>query len=165
METRMNTRSSLANNDDNTNNNASGLANILSQIVAKPNARRANDGEGSSNLATEEYCRKDKVQKLEYEFWHHQMLGTEVDKYTARFHKLAKMVLHMVSTEEKRIYQYIWGLIPKIRRNVTSSNPITLQAVVGLAYHLTKDVVRSGGAPKGEDGGWKRQDNHQRNHG
>ncbi|GKB21554.1 hypothetical protein Tco_0855477 [Tanacetum coccineum] len=92
----MNTRSSWANNDDNTNNNASGLANILSQIVAKPNARRPNDGE-------------------------------------------------------------------EIRMIVTSSNPTTLQVTVGLAYHLTKDVVRSGGAPKGEDGRWKRQDDHQRN--
>ncbi|GJU49440.1 zinc finger, CCHC-type, retrotransposon gag domain protein [Tanacetum coccineum] len=47
--------------------------------------------ENFKNLLTKEYCRKDEVQKLESEFWHHQMLGTEVDKYTARFHELAKM--------------------------------------------------------------------------
>ncbi|GJX02998.1 hypothetical protein Tco_0188914 [Tanacetum coccineum] len=31
------------------------------------------------------------------------MIGTEVDKYTARFNELSRMVPHMVSTEEKRV--------------------------------------------------------------
>ncbi|GJY48078.1 reverse transcriptase domain-containing protein [Tanacetum coccineum] len=178
MASWMNTSSSAANNDDNTNNNTAGLANLFTQIAANLNARRANDGEGSSNarqgcnyktfmasnpkesystegtvgllswfknvesklnitkcadadkveyatcllqgraltwwntqvqtcrcdaanrltwgnfksLLTEEYCRKDEVKKLEYEFCNHQMFGTEVDKYTARFDELAKMV-------------------------------------------------------------------------
>ncbi|GJX44421.1 hypothetical protein Tco_0261097 [Tanacetum coccineum] len=77
------------------------------------------------SLLIEEYCRKD---------------------------ELAKMVPHMVSTEEKRIDQYIWGLFSEIRMIVTSSNPTTLQVVVGLAYHLTNDMVRTSGAPKGQDG-------------
>nr|GEW31062.1 zinc finger, CCHC-type, retrotransposon Gag domain protein [Tanacetum cinerariifolium] len=76
------------------------------------------------------------------------MLGTEVDKYTARFHELAKMVPHMVSMEEKSIDRYIWALISKIRMNVTSSNPTTLQAAIGITYRLTNDVVRSSGAQK-----------------
>ncbi|GKD93605.1 putative reverse transcriptase domain-containing protein [Tanacetum coccineum] len=71
------------------------------------------------------------------------MLGKEVDKYIARFHELAKMVPHMVSTEEKRIDLYIWGLIPEIGMNVTSSNLTSLQAAVGLAYCLTNNVVKS----------------------
>nr|GEV61586.1 hypothetical protein [Tanacetum cinerariifolium] len=45
----MNSHSSGANNDDNTNNNVSGLADLLMQIVTNLNARRANDAEGSSN--------------------------------------------------------------------------------------------------------------------
>ncbi|GJZ82542.1 reverse transcriptase domain-containing protein [Tanacetum coccineum] len=53
------------------------------------------------------------------------------------------MVPHMVSTEEKRVDRYIWGLVYEIRRIVTSSNPITLQAAVGLSLCLTNDVVRS----------------------
>nr|GEZ21587.1 zinc finger, CCHC-type, retrotransposon Gag domain protein [Tanacetum cinerariifolium] len=85
------------------------------------------------------------------------MLGTEMDKYTSRFYELAKMEPHMVSTEEKRIGRYIWGLILKIRMIVTSSNPTTLQAAVGLAYRLTNDIVRTGRALKGQDGGKKRQ--------
>ncbi|GJT16713.1 hypothetical protein Tco_0875419 [Tanacetum coccineum] len=43
--------------------------------------------------------------------------------------------------QEKRVDHYIWGLVPEIRRMVASSNPITLQAVVGLAYRLTKDLT------------------------
>ncbi|GKG47323.1 reverse transcriptase domain-containing protein, partial [Tanacetum coccineum] len=57
-------------------------------------------------LLTEEYCRKDEMQKLESKFWNHQMLGTEVDKYTTRFHELAKMLPHMVFTEEKKVNRY-----------------------------------------------------------
>ncbi|PWA90282.1 reverse transcriptase domain-containing protein [Artemisia annua] len=71
------------------------------------------------------------------------MVGVEVDKYTARFHDLTRMVPHMVSTVEKLIDRYIWGVIPEIRRDVTSSNPTTLQAAVGMAYRLTNDVIRS----------------------
>nr|GEV20529.1 hypothetical protein [Tanacetum cinerariifolium] len=125
MAPRRNTRGSGAKNNDNSNNNAVGLADLLTQIAAKLDARRHNDGEGSSNarrgrnvanglswenfksLLTKEYYRKDEAHKLEFEFWKHQMLSTEWDKYTARFHGLAKMVPHMVSTIEKKIDRYI----------------------------------------------------------
>nr|GFA21104.1 zinc finger, CCHC-type, retrotransposon Gag domain protein [Tanacetum cinerariifolium] len=73
---------------------------------------------------------------------------TEVDKYIARFYELAKMLPHMVSMEKKSIDRYIWALISKIRMNVTSSNPTTLQAAIGIAYRLTNDVFRSSGAQK-----------------
>ena len=118
--------------------------------------------EAFKKLLTDEYCRKDEVQKLEAEFWNHLMVGVEVDKYTARFHELTRMVPHMVSTVEKLIDRYIWGLIPEIRRDVTSSNPTTLQAAVGMAYRLTNDVIRSGELTKGNDGGRKRQEDQQR---
>ncbi|GJW21849.1 putative reverse transcriptase domain-containing protein [Tanacetum coccineum] len=66
--------------------------------------------ENFKGLLTEEYYRKDEMHKLESEFWNHQMFCTEVDKYTARFHELAKMFPHMVSMEDKKIGIYIWGL-------------------------------------------------------
>ncbi|GJY53300.1 putative reverse transcriptase domain-containing protein [Tanacetum coccineum] len=99
------------------------------------------------SLLIKENYRKDEVQKLESEFWNHHMFGTEVDKYIACFHEFAKMVPYMVSTEEKRIDQYIWGLIPKIRMIVTSSNPTTLQATVG---HFAKACKNREG--NGNDG-------------
>ncbi|GJQ93762.1 uncharacterized protein Tco_0004901 [Tanacetum coccineum] len=107
-------------------------------------------------------CDTDEMQKLESEFWNHQMLGTEVDKYIARFHELAKMLPHMVSTEEKKVDRYIWGLVPEIRRMITSSTPTTLQAAVGLAYRLTNDVIRSSRVPKRNDNERKRQNDQQR---
>ncbi|PWA40380.1 zinc finger, CCHC-type, Retrotransposon gag domain protein [Artemisia annua] len=91
------------------------------------------------------------------------MVGVEVDKYTARFHELTRMVPHIVSTVEKLIDRYIWGLIPEIRRDVTSSEPTTLQDAVGMAYHLTNDVIRSGGLTKGNDNKQKRQGDQQGN--
>ena len=53
--------------------------------------------EDFKKLLLEEYCSKSEVQKLEAEFWNHTMVGMEVDKYTARFHELAKLVPHMVT--------------------------------------------------------------------
>ncbi|GJX44370.1 zinc finger, CCHC-type, retrotransposon gag domain protein [Tanacetum coccineum] len=121
--------------------------------------------ENFKKLLTEEYCRKDQVQNLESKFLNHMMICNKVDKYMTRFNELARMVPHMVFTEEKRVDHYIWGLVPEIRRMVASSNPITLQAVVGLAYRLTNDVVRSSRASKGNDSGRKRHEDQQRNRG
>ena len=81
------------------------------------------------------------------------MTGTDVDKYTARFHELARLVPHMVTPEEKMIVRYIWGLAPEIRGMVTSANLTTIQAAVSMANRLTNDVIRSGGVTKGDDSG------------
>ncbi|GJR10969.1 putative reverse transcriptase domain-containing protein [Tanacetum coccineum] len=45
---------------------------------------------------------------------------------------------------------------------ITSSTPTTLQAVVGLAYRLTNDVIRSSRVPKRNDNERKRQNDQQR---
>ena len=39
---------------------------------------------------------------------------------------------------------------------VTSANPATIQAAVSMANSLTNDVIRSGGATRGSDGGNRR---------
>nr|KAJ0218554.1 hypothetical protein LSAT_V11C300139710 [Lactuca sativa] len=76
------------------------------------------------------------------------MVGTLIEKYTVRFHELAKLVPHMVTPEEKRIDRYIWGLAPEIRGMVTSANPTTIQSAVSLANRLTNDVIRMGASIK-----------------
>ena len=58
-------------------------------------------------LLLEEFCPKEALQKLESEFWNLTMIGTDIDKYTAHFHELARLVPHMVTPEEKRIDRYI----------------------------------------------------------
>ncbi|XP_024963507.1 uncharacterized protein LOC112503743 [Cynara cardunculus var. scolymus] len=95
-------------------------------------------------LLKEEYCLRSEIQKLEAELWNHEMKGSDVDSYTARFHELAKLVPHLVSPKENRIDRYVWGLAPEIRGNVTSANPKTLQDTVNLAIKLTNNAIRSG---------------------
>ncbi|GJS30992.1 putative reverse transcriptase domain-containing protein [Tanacetum coccineum] len=145
---------------------AVGLLSLFESVKSKLSITKCTEGNKNlKKLLTKAYCRKDQVQNLESEFWNHMMIGNEFDKYTTRFNELARMVPHMVSTEEKRVDRYIWGLVPEFRRMVTSSNPITLQAVVGMAYHLTNDVVRSSGTSKENDSGRKRYKDQQRNQG
>ncbi|GJU21895.1 hypothetical protein Tco_1155237 [Tanacetum coccineum] len=91
------------------------------------------------------------------------MVGSDVDKYTTRFHELVKLVPHMVSPEDKHIDRYIWGLAPKLRRMVTSANPSTIQSAVVLANRLTNDAIRSGVWKKDNLRNKKREENQSRN--
>ncbi|GJU97361.1 putative reverse transcriptase domain-containing protein [Tanacetum coccineum] len=54
-------------------------------------------------LLVEESCPSNKIEKLENEFWNHKMVGVNHAAYTDRFHKLAKLVLHLVTPESSRI--------------------------------------------------------------
>ncbi|GJV61052.1 putative reverse transcriptase domain-containing protein [Tanacetum coccineum] len=78
-------------------------------------------------LLMEEYCPDDEVQKLESEFWNHKMVGSDIDGYTTRFHKLSRLVPHMVTPESQRVNRYIRGLALEIKAHVTSSKPATIQ--------------------------------------
>nr|GEW07827.1 putative reverse transcriptase domain-containing protein [Tanacetum cinerariifolium] len=49
------------------------------------------------------------------------MIGADVDKYTTRFHKLARLVSRMVTLERKRIDRYIRGLASTIRRTTETT--------------------------------------------
>ena len=70
------------------------------------------------------------MQKLENEFWNHAMVGAGHAAYTDRFHELAKLVLHLVTTEKKRIETYLYGLAPQIRGAVAATEPKTIQKAV-----------------------------------
>ncbi|GJT69879.1 putative reverse transcriptase domain-containing protein [Tanacetum coccineum] len=54
-------------------------------------------------MTWEDYCPGNKMQKLETEFWSHAMVGAGYAAYTGRFHELARLVPHLVTTETKRI--------------------------------------------------------------
>nr|GEW13755.1 reverse transcriptase domain-containing protein [Tanacetum cinerariifolium] len=60
------------------------------------------------------------------EFWNHKMVRSDINGYTARFHKLARLVPHMVTLESQRVNRYIRGLAPEIKAHVTSSKPATI---------------------------------------
>nr|GFA85497.1 hypothetical protein [Tanacetum cinerariifolium] len=90
-------------------------------------------------VADRRICPDDEIEKLESEFWNHKMVGSDIDGYTARFHKLARLVPHMVTPVSQRVNHYIRGLAPEIKAHVTSSKPATIQGTVGMANRLTTD--------------------------
>ncbi|GKE29487.1 reverse transcriptase domain-containing protein [Tanacetum coccineum] len=54
-------------------------------------------------LLMTEFCPSNEIEKLEGEFWNHSMVGADHAGYTDRFHKLAKLVPHLVTPEAKRV--------------------------------------------------------------
>ncbi|GKE24801.1 reverse transcriptase domain-containing protein, partial [Tanacetum coccineum] len=52
-------------------------------------------------LTREEFSPVNEVRKLETEFWNHVMVGAGHAAYTDRFHELARLVPHLVTTETK----------------------------------------------------------------
>ncbi|GKE66202.1 reverse transcriptase domain-containing protein [Tanacetum coccineum] len=71
--------------------------------------------EDFKTLTREEFCLSNKMQKLETELWNHVMVGAGHAAYTDRFHKLARLVPHLVTPKGKRIERYVYGLAPQIR--------------------------------------------------
>ncbi|GKA76378.1 reverse transcriptase domain-containing protein [Tanacetum coccineum] len=61
-------------------------------------------------MMIQEFCPSHKMQKLESELWNHAMVGAGHAAYTDRFHKLARLVPHLVTSEGKRIERYVYGL-------------------------------------------------------
>ncbi|GJY12917.1 putative reverse transcriptase domain-containing protein [Tanacetum coccineum] len=108
-------------------------------------------------LMKEEYCPSNEMQKLETEFWSHAMVGVGHAAYTDRFHKLARLVPHLVTPKTKRIERYIYGLALQIRGMVATTKPPTIQNVILKAEVLTVEAVRNGslkksGGKRGDDG-------------
>ncbi|GJX68959.1 putative reverse transcriptase domain-containing protein [Tanacetum coccineum] len=54
-------------------------------------------------LLVEELCPSNEMEKLEFKFWNHKMVGANHAGYTDRFHELAKLVPHLVTPESSRI--------------------------------------------------------------
>nr|GFB14551.1 reverse transcriptase domain-containing protein [Tanacetum cinerariifolium] len=54
-------------------------------------------------LLMEESCPSNEMEKLEIKFWNHTMVGANHAAYIDQFHELAKLVLHLVTLELKRI--------------------------------------------------------------
>nr|GFA03533.1 hypothetical protein [Tanacetum cinerariifolium] len=87
------------------------------------------------------------------------MVGSDIDGYTTRFHELARLVLHMVTPESRRVNRYIRGLAPEIKAHVTSSQPATIQGAVSMANRLTTDGIKDGIFKKKENARNKKRSN------
>ncbi|GJS27283.1 putative reverse transcriptase domain-containing protein [Tanacetum coccineum] len=57
----------------------------------------------SKFMMIEEFCPSHEMQMLETELWNHAMVGAGHDAYTDRFHKLARLVPHLVTPKSRKI--------------------------------------------------------------
>nr|GEV47513.1 reverse transcriptase domain-containing protein [Tanacetum cinerariifolium] len=64
--------------------------------------------------------------------------------YTDRFHKLARLVPHLVTPESRKIERYVYGLAPQIYKMVATRKPNTMQKATQISGALTDEAVRNG---------------------
>ncbi|GJR05622.1 putative reverse transcriptase domain-containing protein [Tanacetum coccineum] len=102
-------------------------------------------------LLVEELCPSNEMEKLEYEFWNHKMVGANHVSYTNQFYELAKLVPHLVTPESSRIKRYIAGLACEIRGMLRATQPTTIQSAILRVGILTDEAVSCGTLAKGND--------------
>ncbi|GJW54275.1 putative reverse transcriptase domain-containing protein [Tanacetum coccineum] len=95
-------------------------------------------------LMREEFCPSKEMHKLETELWNYPMVGAGHAAYTDRFHELARLVPHLVTSKNIRIERYVYGLAPHIRGMVAATEPTTIQSVVLKVGVLTDEAIRNG---------------------
>ncbi|KAJ0927040.1 putative nucleotidyltransferase, Ribonuclease H [Helianthus annuus] len=113
--------------------------------LAAANATPWND---FKELIKREYCTRDDIHKLEVEFFHLEMTGSEIEAYTKRSNELAVLCPTMVDPPIRRIELYLKGLAPEIQSHVTSANLDNIQAIQRLAHRLTDQAVEQDKLPK-----------------
>ncbi|KAJ0852194.1 putative nucleotidyltransferase, Ribonuclease H [Helianthus annuus] len=113
--------------------------------LAAANATPWND---FKELIKREYCTRDDIHKLEVEFFHLKMTGSEIEAYTKQSNGLAILCPTMVDPPIKRIELYLKGLAPEIQSHVTSANLDNVQDIQRLAHRLTDQAVDQNRLPK-----------------
>nr|GFB11020.1 hypothetical protein [Tanacetum cinerariifolium] len=63
--------------------------------------------------------------------------------YTDRFHELARLVPYLVTSKNKRIERYVYGLAPQIQGVVAAMDPSTIQKTVQIVGTLTDEAFRN----------------------
>ncbi|GKD22146.1 putative reverse transcriptase domain-containing protein, partial [Tanacetum coccineum] len=77
--------------------------------------------EDFNTLTREEFCPSNEMQRLETELWNHAMVGAGHAAYTDRFHKLARLVPHLVTPESRMIERN--GTIKKVEKRGNVGEP------------------------------------------
>nr|GEV37778.1 hypothetical protein [Tanacetum cinerariifolium] len=83
-------------------------------LHVKPDVAVSMSWNDSKFMMIEEFCPSHEMQKIESELWNHAMVGVGHAAYTDRFHELARLVLHLVTPESRKIKRYVYGLAPQI---------------------------------------------------
>ncbi|GKD83824.1 putative reverse transcriptase domain-containing protein, partial [Tanacetum coccineum] len=78
------------------------------------------------------------------------MVGVGHAAYTDRFHKLARLVPHLVTPESRKIERYMYGLAPQICVIVAATEPKTIQKAVQISGAQADEAVRNGSIKKVE---------------
>ncbi|GJY92545.1 putative reverse transcriptase domain-containing protein [Tanacetum coccineum] len=94
-------------------------------------------------MMIEEFCPSHEMQKLESELWNHVMVRAGHVAYSDRFHKLARLVPHLVTPESRMIERYMYALASQIRGMMVAMEPKTIQKVVQISGALTDETVRA----------------------
>ncbi|KAJ0437615.1 putative retrotransposon gag domain-containing protein [Helianthus annuus] len=113
--------------------------------LAAANATPWND---FKELIKREYCTREDIHKLEDEFYHLKMAGSEIEAYTKRSNELAVLCPTMVDPPIKRIELYLKGLATEIQSHVTSANLDNIQAIQRLAHRIMDQAVEQNKLPK-----------------
>ncbi|GKC16911.1 reverse transcriptase domain-containing protein, partial [Tanacetum coccineum] len=71
--------------------------------------------------------------------------------YTDRFQELARLVPHLVTSENRRIERYVYGLAPQIQGMVATTEPSTIQKAVQIVGTLTDEALRNGSIKKNHE--------------
>nr|GEV51088.1 reverse transcriptase domain-containing protein [Tanacetum cinerariifolium] len=83
------------------------------------------------------------IQRMEQELWTLTLKGDDIEAYNNCFHELALICPDLVPTEMKKIKRYIKGFPERIKGNITSSKPTTLQDAINMARELVEQAVQS----------------------
>ncbi|GKA83198.1 reverse transcriptase domain-containing protein, partial [Tanacetum coccineum] len=118
--------------------------NMMGRVARGPEAAIGMSWVDFKALLVEEFCPSNEMEKLESKFWNHTMYGANHAGYTDRFHELAKLVLHLVTLESKRIGRYINGLPPQIHEMLQGTQPNMIESAILKAGILTNEAVRCG---------------------
>ncbi|GJT30782.1 putative reverse transcriptase domain-containing protein [Tanacetum coccineum] len=78
-------------------------------------------------------------------------IGANYKAYTDQFHKLAKLVPHLVTPESARIKRYVAGLVPDIRGMLKATQPTTIQDAILRVGILIDEAISCGTLSKSNE--------------
>ncbi|KAI3825644.1 hypothetical protein L1987_07168 [Smallanthus sonchifolius] len=92
-------------------------------------------------LVIKNFCPRNEIEKVEREFLGLKAGNMTHRQYTTRFNELARLVPHLVTTEERKIACYIQGLPDQVRTYVKANAPTTYDLAVELSGVVFDDLA------------------------
>ncbi|KAI3776227.1 hypothetical protein L1987_46000 [Smallanthus sonchifolius] len=92
-------------------------------------------------LVIKNFCPRNEIEKVEREFLGIKDGSITHRQYTTRFNELARLVPHLITTEERKVSCYIQGLPDKVRTFIKANTPSTYDSVVELSGVVYDDLA------------------------